>query len=135
MSTGGKIALAIGIAVAIGAGSLSFFGARLFGCMGVFSDVPTHELALRQIAACPAAAALLGTPVELDGVSGGTYETQGAFGASSWKIDVVGPKGDAEARYAAEMHGGRWSLTLLEVRAGGREIDALACPAGPPAAP
>lgn len=90
-------------------------------------DVPTHELALERLNACPAARAALDTPIRLTSVGDGTYTAEGAFGASTWRLDVSGPKRTAELDYAAEMHGGRWALTRLILRVDGKVLDLDDC--------
>jgi hypothetical protein len=92
-----------------------------------FGDIPTHDLALDVLRACPAAEQALGAPIERTGVGNGSYETRGAFGTSSWRLDVKGPLASGSVAYGAEMHGGVWTLTVLQLEVGGERLDVLAC--------
>jgi hypothetical protein len=122
---GASTAIAAPIALVVGvyAGGVVL----LFFDMAMFDNVETHAIAIAHLNDCDPATAALGSPIELTGTGGGTYESQGAFGTSSWQIDVAGPRRGAEVVYAAEKHGGVWSLTALAMKLDDAPIDLRDC--------
>ena len=104
-----------------------FLGSDGFGGFGGFGDIETHAIAVARLNDCAQVTARLGAPIEQTGTGKGTYESKGAFGTSTWEIDVAGPTGAAVVRYAAEKHGGVWALTALEIKIDDKVGDVLRC--------
>ena len=110
-----------GIVLALFVGGFGFGG---------FDDVETHAIAIARLNDCAPATAAIGAPIEQTGTGGGTYESRGAFGTSTWEIDVAGSKRGAVVRYAAEKHGGTWQLTALQMKVDDRVADLASCMRG-----
>lgn len=122
----------LGATIAGGLALMLFIGGD-FGGVGI--DVPTHDLAINRLNSCAPAIAALDKPIRLTSVGAGNYHTEGAFGASSWQLDVSGPTKKATLAYAAEKHGGVWAFTGLALTIDGHDLDLASCMAGSTAPP
>jgi hypothetical protein len=90
-------------------------------------SVPTHAIAIENANACDQATESLGAPIEMLRSGTGTYRSEGSFGASTWSLTVKGGKGEGELTYAAEKHGGKWSLTALNLATKTGSLDLMHC--------
>jgi hypothetical protein len=92
-----------------------------------FNNIETHSLAVARLNDCRPVTDALGTPIAQTGTGHGTYESKGAFGTSTWQIDVAGPKRNAVVRYAAEKHGDVWGFTAMEIKLDDKVANLASC--------
>jgi len=92
------------------------FGAAWFGITKALKDSGAFTQSLPMVQNSAAVQAELGSPIEFDGISGGSINSQsGGSGDATINYSVKGPKGTADVTAEGVKRAGTWSITGLTV--------------------
>ena len=104
------VALVVFLLVCCGVcGGLGFFG------LAAIKQSEPYQLALEEVRQNPEVIKRLGEPIEDGLVPVGEVSIENNRGSANLLFDVTGPNGTAHVMSQAQMVGGSWGLTQLEV--------------------
>jgi hypothetical protein len=94
----------------------------------VIESTDVCQMAMTQLQANAQAVEALGTPIEIGGGAGGSYEVTGPSGSADLSIPVSGPQGSGTLYVVANKSAGIWRFDALELAVEGvaDRIDLLA---------
>ncbi len=92
------------------------FGAMVTKVTGMFKDTVPYQHAMELVEVHPDVIAILGEPIETNGMFQGNINFSNDEGTADLKIPIKGPNGEATILVIAEKKGEKWTYETLEVR-------------------
>ena len=94
---------------------IAVIGSIVYGVASVISDSNAQKDGMAAVAKNEQVIALLGEPIETNGMTGGSFNTSNGFKSASITIPIKGPKGEATMRIEGEGVGDTWSYSTMQV--------------------
>ncbi len=107
--------------------AIVFFGAVFFGVSKAFTGSTPYQDGLEKAKEDPYVLELLGTPVETNGMMGGSIKVANDSGTAEIAIPIKGPKGTAVTYVVGTKKNGEWTYDEMYVivEETGEQIDLL----------
>ncbi|WP_299113862.1 cytochrome c oxidase assembly factor Coa1 family protein [uncultured Winogradskyella sp.] len=93
-----------------------FVGSIFFGVTKMFTSSTPYKYAMEQATTNENIIALIGEPIEKDGMLQGNISLNGDDGEADFKIPIKGPKGEARIVVVAKKDYGKWVYEKLYVQ-------------------
>ncbi|WP_158655194.1 cytochrome c oxidase assembly factor Coa1 family protein [Flavivirga eckloniae] len=91
------------------------FGAIFFGVTKILGSSEPYKYAIDQVSKNTEAIAILGKPIEADGIMNGKISIKNDGGEADFEIPIVGPNGTAKVIVIANKTDGEWFYEKLYV--------------------
>ena len=92
-----------------------FAGSMIVGLTNVFKESTPYQEALEMANSNEQLEAVLGTPIEKDGMVKGSFTIKNSEGHANFDIPVKGPKGEGTLYLDADRINDSWVYNVLEV--------------------
>lgn len=93
-----------------------FFGSIIFGVSKMFTSSTPYKNAMEQAFTNDDVVAILGEPIESDGIMQGNISLNGDDGEADFRIPIKGPNGNARIVVVAYKNYGEWTYEKLYVQ-------------------
>ena len=95
---------------------IAIFGVAIFGATSFMSKSQPYQEALTLAKSNPETIAILGEPIETNGIMQGSLNIENGQGDITVNIPIKGPKGEASVFVVGEKRGDIWTYSEMEVR-------------------